>query len=194
MIHISCSYYSKSGVVYTVKLGNGTIHEFKSEKKCQSFLAKTSKFLTRKYNELNLIYSDVFTLYRQIYFYFDNDKANPKAKVYEIRRQINKSFIHIEETFERLSFSNCHSTTNQIQFFQINSIIETLIMVAVNIKNVNDNKSYASTQVRAEFLINQLSIISNQIKSFSLDKATAYENPSANPALINYKSLLKIVS
>lgn len=193
MIHISCTYYSKSLDIYKVKLGNGTIHEFKSEKKCLSFLAKTSKFLTRKYNELNLIYSDVFTLYRQIYFYFDNDKCNPKAKVYEIRRLINKSFSQIEETFERLSFSNCHQSTNQIQFIQINSIIETLLLVAVNIKSVNENKSYASTQVRAEFLINQLSIISNQIKSYSLDKATSYENTAANPALIHYKSHLKIV-
>lgn len=194
MIHISCTYYSKSIDIYTVKLGNGTIHEFKSEAKCISFLAKTSKFLTKRYNELNLLYSDVFTLYRQIYFYFDNDKKNPKAKSYEIRRQINKSFSQIEKMFERLTFSNCHSSSNQIQFFQINSIIEGLIFASVNIKSINENKSYAATQVRAEFLINQLSTISNQIKSYSLEKATAYENPSANPALINYRSNLKIVS
>jgi len=193
MIKISCSYYYQKSDLYIVTLGNGTIHEFKAQKVCISFLAKTSKFLTKRYNELNLIYSDIFCLYRQIYFYFDNDKKNQKAKVYATRRNINKSFNQIEEMFEKLSFSGCYTTTNQIQFFQLNSIIDSLILVAVDIKQVNISKSYASTQVRADYLINQLSLISNQIKTYSLENATAYENPSLNTELQKYQSTLRIV-
>jgi hypothetical protein len=77
---------------------------------------------------------------------------------------------------------------------QLNGIIESLIEISVFIKQINESKSYASTQVRAEFLINQLSAIQTEIKFYALDKATAYDNQSSNTALNAYKSFLKIVS
>jgi len=194
MISISVAKFSRQEDKYIVQLGNGTRHVFSSEKKCNKFLSRTTKFLTNKYNELNLIYSDVFTLYRQIYFYFDNNRHSRHADIYELRREINKLFHLVETLFEKLSFSSCHSDTNSPQFLHLIAIIEALIVISVNIKRINENKSYAATQVRAVFLINQLSGIQSAIEHYSLDKATAYDNNNQNSTLNAYKSFLKIVS
>jgi hypothetical protein len=194
MITLTVSYFTQKDSIYAVTLGNGCIHEFSSEKKCKKFLVKTSKFLTSRYNELNLIFSDIFTLYRQIYFYFDNNRETRKAEIYELRREINRLISYSEALFEKLSFSSDFSTTNSIQFIQLNAIIESLMEIVISIKKINENKSYAATQVRCDFLLNQLQSIRTSIQNYSVDKATGFEAPSKKTSFFDYKAILKIVS
>lgn len=194
MIFLNLKNYQIKDDFYFVKLGNGTIHEFKNLKKCEKFLHKTSKFLTVRFNELNLIFADIFQLYRQIYFYFDNNKNNPKAEIYEARRKINRLNTHAEDLFERLSFISDFSNANILTFSLLYSLIDSLIETTVLIKKLNENKSYAATTVRTDFLIQQLIEEKKLIQNYSIDKATAYDSGEHNLQLFNSNSVLKIVS
>lgn len=194
MIQIKVQYYSVVDGKYHVTLGNGTNHVISSEKKCLKFLVKTSNFLTDNYNTLNLIYSDIFVLYRQIYFYFDDNRHTRHAERYENRRTIKKLLVTIEDLFEKLSFSNNNSQNNTIQFLQLNTLIDSLLQIVCLIKQINLNKSYASTQIKADFLLKQITDIQTDLKNYSLKKATSFTPPNTNAINSAYQNLLKIVS
>ncbi len=194
MITLSVNHYVLNNALYSVKLGNGAIHEFSSEKKCKKFLVKTSKFLTNRYNELNLIFADIFTLYRQIYFYFDNNRKTRHSDLYELRRSINRQISYSETLFEKLTFTSCHSSSNSFAFLELNAILHSLIEIIISIKRINENKSYAATQVRCDFLLNQLQTIRTSIQNFSIDKATGFEAPPRQTSLLDQDHFLRIVS
>lgn len=194
MIFLNLSQFQQKNEIYIVKLGNGTCHEFRNLKKCKKFLHKTSKFLTGRYNELNLIFADIFNQYRQIYFYFDNNKNTRKAEIYETRRRINRLIQHTENLFDKLSFIEDYSTGNIVAFQLLYSLIDSLIEIVVAIKKINQNKSYAATQVRCEYLINQLIEEKKQIQNYSLEKANSFDSGEHNLQLFNSNSILKIVS
>lgn len=194
MIFLNLSQFQQKDEIYFVKLGNGTCHEFKNLKKCKKFLFKSSKFLTCRYNELNLLFGDIFHQYRQIYFYFDNNRNTRKAEIFETRRRINRLIQHSEELFDRISFIEDYSTGNIIVFQLLYSLIDSLIEIVVSIKKINESKSYAATQVRCEYLINQLIEEKKQIQNYSLEKASSFDSGEHNLQLFNSNSLLKIVS
>ena len=70
MRQIKLNHFNKSGNVYSVSLGNNTVHTFKSLKATNKFLSDSSKFLTEKLHFLNNVYSSTFNLYRQTWLYF----------------------------------------------------------------------------------------------------------------------------
>lgn len=193
MITLSVTHFVFDDKTYTVNLGNGCIFEFPSEKKCKKFLVKTSKFLTKRYNELNLIFADVFTLYRQIYFYFDNNRQTQHSQIYESRRKINSLIQVSEHVFEQLSFSNCISETNSPQFHQLFKLLESFIEIVILIKKINENKSYAATQVRCDFLLNQLQSLRSSIQNYSIEKASGFESQSKPISEADYSPLFKVV-
>lgn len=175
MITLKLTHYQKQNRNFIVKLGNGTRHEFKSEKEVQKFLCGTSKFLTERYNELNLLFADVFQLYRQNYFFLDNNRHNPHAKLYQTRRNINSQVSTIESFFERISFAPLQSEANLIIFKLLYYLIDCMADICMQIKQINSNKSYAATQIRADYLLKQLIEEKQLIQNYSLKTATSFE-------------------
>jgi hypothetical protein len=96
--------------------------------------------------------------------------------------------------FDRISFIEDYSTGNIVVFQLLYSLIDSLIEIVIFIKKINESKSYAATQVRCEYLINQLIEEKKQIQNYSLEKASSFDSGEHNLNIFNSNSLLKIVS
>ncbi|QIA08264.1 hypothetical protein [Draconibacterium halophilum] len=193
MISLSIKTYTHVHEHYVVKLGNGTVHEFSNEKKCKKFLVKSSKFLTKRYNRLNLIFADVFSLYRQVYFYFDDNRDKRHSELYADRRQVNALISYVEKQFEQLTFIGIRSDGNFLVFPNLYSLIESLIEILLIIRKLNSKKSYAATEIRCDFLINQLQECKAEIQNYSLNSATSFDSAaltSQNSQSITHLSIV----
>ncbi len=175
MITLKLTHYQKQNRNFIVKLGNGTRHEFKSEKETLKFLCNSSKFLTERYNELNLLFADIFALYRQNYFYLDNNRHQPHAKLFQTRRQINNQVSTIESFFERISFAPLQSEANLIIFKELYYLIDCLADICIQIKQINCKKSYAATLIRSDYLLKQLIEEKQLLMNYGIKTATAFE-------------------
>jgi len=81
---------------FRVVLGNNSTNTFSNRKHLTKFLAETNEFLKTKLFELNKIYIEVFTEYRKMWFYFDNEQREIIAMRFDEDLQfINKSFTLI---------------------------------------------------------------------------------------------------
>ena len=194
MISLKIQHFEKRNNFYFVTLGNGCKFEFKTEKACQCFLCKTSKFLTAKFNELNLIFGDAFLLYRQNYFYLDNNRHRPHAELYSTRRQVNNEIAAIESLFEKLSFNSYMADANRVMFHQLFQICNYLTEIFLQVKKVNQNKSFAAVDIRADFLLNQVLSIKSELQNYNLSKAVSFEHSQSITADLEFEHRLKIVS
>lgn len=194
MINLKLSHFSRQNRNFIVKLGNGTRHEFRSEKETLKFLCNTSKFLTERYNELNLLFADVFTLYRQSYFYLDNNRHQPHAKLYSARRKINDQVNTIETLFEKISFAPMQSDSNLLIFKQLYYLIDCLSDICLQIKHINSNKSYAATLIRSDYLLKQLQEEKQLLQQYGLKTAVAFEPDLLYKIDFESAEHLKIVS
>ena len=194
MISLTVRTYTNVDDNYVVKLGNGTVHEFSNEKKCKKFLVKSSKFLTKRYNRLNLIFADVFSLYRQVYFYFDDNRNKRHSSLYADRRKVNSLVSYIEKQFEQLTFIGIRSDGNFLVFPNLYSLIESLIEILLIIRKLNAKKSYAATQIRCDFLISQLQECKSEIQNYSLKSASYFDSEALTSQNSQSITHLQIVS
>lgn len=178
MIYIQVKHFTESDSLYCVSLGNGTRHDFKNLKDCERFLVKTSKFLTKSFNELNLYFAQVFNLYRQNYFYFDNNRKKRHAELYANRRRINSNITAIEQTFEHLSFIHLSANANQAAFQQLHLISDYLIEIVIICKSINSGKSYGSINIVSDVLLQSVLGIKQNLIQYSLNSASAYATPA----------------
>lgn len=194
MIFIQVKHFTELQSIYSVNLGNGTRHDFKNLKDCQRFLTKTSKFLTKQFNELNLYFSQVFNLYRQNYFYFDNNRKKRHAELYSNRRRINGNIAAIEQTLENLSFIHLSANANQAAFQQLHLISDHLIEITIICKSINSGKSYGSMNIVSDVLLQSISGIKQNLIQYSLTTSSAYETPTfMNYPLNTEQSFLKVI-
>lgn len=193
MIFLKIQHYVKIANLYFVTLGNGCKFEFKTEKSCKNFLCKTSKFLTAKFNELNLIFGDAFLLYRQNYFYLDNNRHRPHAELYSTRRAVNDEISTIEDLFAKLSFNSYMADANRIMFFQLFQICNYLTEVILHVKQVNSSKSFAAVDIRADFLLNQVLSIKSELQNYNLSKAVAFDHEQVTEINQRLNNQLRIV-
>lgn len=189
MIYLQVKHFTQKEKLYCVTLGNGTSFEFKSEKACQQFLFKTSKFLTKCFNELNIYFGQAFNLYRQNYFYFDNNRKKRHAQLYENRRSINQSIVSIEKTFENLSFISFSANANHAVFQQLQFISDSLIEIAIICKSVNASKSFASFDIYSDNLIENVLKVKQNLTQYSICQSISFESmaPAHNQVNPNYQ-------
>jgi hypothetical protein len=176
MIYLQIKHFTQKQNLYCVTLGNGTSFEFKSEKACQKFLVKTSKFLTKCFNELNVYFGQAFNLYRQNYFYFDNNRKKRHAQLYENRRIVNSEISGIEKTFENLSFVSFSANGNQAAFHQLQNISDSLIQIVIICKSVNESKSFASFDIYSDVLIKNILEVKQALTQYSICESISFES------------------
>jgi hypothetical protein len=193
MIFLKIQHFTTKGKIYSVTLGNGCSFNFKTEKSCKCFLCKTSKFLTEKFNQLNLIFGDAFLLYRQNYFYLDNSRHTPHQQLYTTRRQVNEDIKAIEDLFEKLSFNSYMADANRVMFQQLFQICNYLTEVILHVKQVNSSKSFATVDIRADFLLNQVLSIKSELQNYNLSKAVSFDHDQLTELNQRLNNQLRIV-
>lgn len=194
MIQISIKHFTEINSVYSVSLGNGTRHTFKNLKDCQKFLVKTSNFLTKSFNELNLYFAQVFNLYRQNYFYFDNNRKKRHAELYANRWTINQNITAVESLLESLSFIHLSANANTAAFQQLHLISDYLIEICIICKSINSGKSYASMDIVSDVLMQSIFGIKQSLTQYAICSAIAYETPrQAAPETQHQHPLMKVI-
>ena len=171
MRQIKLSYFKKTENVYSVKLGNHTVHTFKSYKATIKFLSESSKFLTEKLHFYNNVYSSTFNLYRQTWLYFDYNCKVLYDNMYVYDRQINESFTIIDDVFNKVSTRHLFDNYNIYvfkSFFLISSELQSII---IKLKNLYKTKSVPSLLFQLDHLLDNLFNINNDLNNYSVKTA-----------------------
>jgi len=171
MRQIKLSYFNKTGNLYTVKLGNHTVHTFKSYKSTIKFLSESSKFLTEKLHFYNNVYSSTFNLYRQTWLYFDYNCKVLDKNMYIYDRKIRESFSVIEDVFDKVSTRSLFDDYNNYTFRAFLLISDELKSVIICLKNLYKSKSVPSIIFQLDFLLDFLININNDLNNYSVKTA-----------------------
>jgi hypothetical protein len=167
MKRISLKNINTSQKTYTVFLGNGTTHSFKSERSAQDFINKTNKFLTEHLHEIHAIYSSVSILLNHNWFYFQNDKNTRKAHLYQFERDCNNNIDSIRATLNRIvdhsHFTNGNYTTF-IDLLRASNYLQDTIKI-LNV--INKNRSNTNALYEYKSLFNRLIQLDNSLKNYS---------------------------
>ena len=164
MRQIKLKHFNQSGNVYSVSLGNDTVHIFKSLKATNKFLSDSSKFLTEKLHFLNNVYSSTFNLYRQTWLYFDFNCKVLDSNMYVYDREIRNSFSIIEDIFDKVSTKHYFDNYNHYVFKSLRLISSELQTVIVSLKNLYKTKSVPSLIFQLDYLLDSLININNDLK------------------------------
>ncbi|MBT4722290.1 hypothetical protein HOB30_00860 [Candidatus Falkowbacteria bacterium] len=176
MKEIKLTHFITQDDSYVVYLGNYKKVVFKSKKTCLAFLAATSRKLTTVLHELNLIYSDCFTLYRSLWSYFDHNKNTRKAALYQNHRTIKYNLFTISDEIDNVVIRSWHHNSSVMTFVSYKFIITNLLNTLVLLNTTVDNKSIHNIKLKISHLKKQLSIIQSELLNIGVQEATEFLN------------------
>lgn len=193
MKKISITQVNRVDKIYTIFLGNGTTHQFKSERSAQDFLNKTNKFLTEHLHELHAIYSDVATKLNHNWFYFNHDKNTRKASLFQSERDCNANMDAIRDILNKTVIQSHFTNGNIIVFIDFQKVSNYL---KDTIKLLNDlNKKRSNTNALYEYksLFNRLIQLDNSLTNYSqFQSIKSFEVPKHIGTSIPFIPQLKI--
>lgn len=151
---------------YCVWLGNETRNYFTSQKACDNFLANTNRFLNENLQNLNNIYIQLFSEFRQVWFYGDS-AHNSIIK-------IEQEFKNVEYAFENVINKSAHPINgNSYAFTILFRICDSQRLIAENIIQIYLQKKIYVPTHRLKYLKAQIKMIENGLRS--LGKETVFE-------------------
>ena len=127
----------------------GKTFYFGSERKCLAFMAETSRFFSDKYIELNDLYAEVFSMWRQLWIY---DIAPPEER--KIIEKINDIELYMNRTWQfRTGNDNSAPVRNLI------NVCESIIAACDLMRAQHDKRSSTSLKKKAR---------AYQVRAFSI--------------------------
>jgi hypothetical protein len=164
---------------YSIYLGNGTRHNFKSKRAASDFITTTSKFLTEHLHELHAIYSDISIKYNNNWFYFDNDKSKNLAQLYQFERDVNQNIGAILNIFNisvrHANFTNGNYTTFS-DFRKISNYLKDTIKI---LNHINEVRSNTVELYHYKTLFNRLMVLDNNLQNYGqFGSISSFEVPN----------------
>ncbi len=148
---------------YCVYLGNQNFNYFTSEKHSLAFLANTNRFLNECLQIINHIYIQVFSEYRQVWFYGDTCQ-NTIIK-------IEQEFKQIEYGFENVISKSSHPINgNSYAFSILNHLCNSHRLIVENIIQIYTTKKIYVPIHRLRYLKSQIDIIDNKINTYGSEE------------------------
>lgn len=127
---------------YTLLLGNELRCSFSNETKCKKFLAETNRFLNLQLQEINQIYIQTFSEYRNLYFIID------------FEQNIESSLNDVDKLFKRVFFNNHSENSNCFVFMHMFRLIDELKLVIEKLIEFNQTcNNYARANILASLLL-----------------------------------------
>lgn len=172
MKEIRLKQVSKIKSEYVINLGNGTSNAFTSQRDANYFLAATNNFLTDKLHDLHMNYVDVFNLFHDNWFYFDNDRKTPKFQLKAIERECEKSLESIKELLA-LSVDRCGFTNgNYFVFIHFNKIADYLEAVIREIAQISQKRSNTNAIYKMDVILKRVLIARNELSNYGKRSTT----------------------
>lgn len=155
---------------HVVRLGNGTIHKFTSEKSARKFLAETNRFLTAKFFESNQILSELYSHVREIWI------ISPEIKE---RHQLDDQVHVLEATLKRSYSRSSWAAGNYFTFIDHTKFCQfakVLIKFLRNVRHVSQTDTLR--RHRLDRLFDQVHGIEMQLMNYG--QLQAYEHFSTS--------------
>jgi len=173
MKKVELKHYSKVSDSYQVKLGNGFGFDFKQEKQAQEFLRKLSKHLTEKLFEMNHLFVDGFSLYRQNWILFKTD-SKKQAALLQAERKIKSDFDLIQQSFEKIVWQSNTVNGNYVVYSSFYFIINSLRSVCSYMNDLAERQNLTSLKYSIVILQNSITQIDRDLNEYEVKKATFF--------------------
>lgn len=147
--------------LYWVWLGNRVKRSFANRKHAEAFLVEVSRFLNQCTFELNLIYVEIFSEYRRLWFYFDK-KAIESFEMDRIMTWVNKNFDLLIGT------SGINGNFNS--FRNCSLIIDNLNEIIQNLKNLHLSRNKYAELYTLEVCRRRLQKINDELENFGKEQ------------------------
>lgn len=180
---ISLKTHSKTTREYIITLGNGAHHVFKSEKKLIQFINKTNKDLTEILYSLNLIYTNIFSIYRLTWGLSVNNFAGNNPKYHKSNNELKKSLNLIEQKFDDVCLKSHHLNGSYFVFSHFNALINALFFTIGQLSDLTDRHSFTPIKYQLNTLKTQVVAIRAQLINYSIPAATKIIDISIFPTL-----------
>lgn len=151
---------------YWVFLGNSTKHQFGSKRDAISFLGVTNKFLNAKLHEANYLLMEVFSHYRENWFYFWHNKKTYSNKLYHSQLDIERGLDGIKSAFDMLVQRSNSLNGNYLVWHHFNTIFNLLTKICGVIEELQRARSNGAEAERIRILMDRITICRNQINYY----------------------------
>lgn len=148
---------------YAIRLGNGTQHEFKNLKGAKKFVVETNKFLTQKYFDLNLLYSELQAKVLEVWLYLLDSR-------FEKLQKLSSDCGYI------LHMAHYHSRRfegNHWAFIDLRKICNYIQEIAMLLKAADKGQTNTFNLYNLNSIINRASLMLADLESYGRTKATA---------------------
>ncbi len=145
---------------YVVSFGNGTRKVFRSESKCKRYLAETNRALTFKLHEYNLIYCDIYRMYRIAWFYFDKDHQAETA--------ILQALSSADKLFSLIVERSHYENGNSFVFSHFKAIEGYLKQALGELKETYHRLNHHSLVYDLECILQRILYVSQSIDNYVL--------------------------
>lgn len=183
--------FDKTSNCYSLKVGNGYLYTFNSEKKATQFVNQLNKFLTEKLTNINFVYSEVFTMYRLCWFNFYSNKKSFGFKIAQSERDIKSNFSSVEYLLEHSYKISDNPNGNYHSIQMLQKSIEYLISNLLILSDLNKKNSNTGNIYKISFLLSQLNHIVNEINVYQQVNASS-KVEFQNTEIIDFSSLLNV--
>lgn len=193
MKKINLKRFSKIGNTYSVALGNGTLHEFTSQKQTQRFLQDTSFFLTQKIYELRDAYAYMWNEHHELWGYFRHDKKTMNVGFYERDRNITRLLSEIQSSFNLIIDRSHYEGGNHSTFSHLSSILRSLREVIQALTPIIHSRSNTIKKYQYNNLLIALARIEGEISNYGYITTTNYINTSKIQLIKRQTTILKTI-
>lgn len=144
--------------------------QFNDKRKYSDFLTKINSFFNDITEDLNLVFIQVFTIFRENYFYF--------SRRYEIK-QIQNELDIIQSLLDRVVFNSEFQTKNIFVFIDLEKVFGFLTSVISQLTTFFQTRSLTQSKNKALTILRNTHYISKQFYDFQIEneKNAVYQVP-----------------
>ncbi len=151
---------------FWVWLGNGTKHQFTSKRNALAFLAQVNRFLNNKLHEANFLYCEVFTQYRENWFYFWHNKKNYDNGLNLKLRLIETRLKDCMEAFDMLVTRSHLPNGNHFVWVHFNNIFNAMDSICSELIALQKSRSNGAEAQVLRILLDRVNITRNQLNGY----------------------------
>jgi len=175
------NYYYEKGY-YKIKLGTGTVHLFKSERKCKKFQSQINRYLSDLCLNYNQLYSDLHSLYRELWPCFYSINNSSRGKYFQEELSIKNEFKNIESLLELLTTNISRRDSFLRVYRDFEMIHESIQIIHHQINSVIHSKSIQFITARLNLILHQSTTNQKDLEEFSTrarNHPTKYDRTTA---------------
>lgn len=164
-IKVDNIYFEKG--YYKIRLGTGTIHLFKSERKAQKFQSQLNRYLSELVLNYNQIYSDLYQLYRELWGTFYSNNNTGRGCYFLTEHSIRNEFQMIDNFLNLLTTHQSRREDFIRVYRDFEMIHESIQSIHASINGVIQSKSVKFISSRLNLILHHSTTAQKELEEFS---------------------------